>query len=126
MTVYNTPQMISNIKAGSDLSGASNKYLAVKFDSNGDVVLSTAGDAAIGFLFNLPTLGAAVEVATLGGGGLAISAATIAAGVLVKSDANGKIVAATSANDLAIARTMKNSVAGDVVAVQPVLVRIHA
>jgi hypothetical protein len=126
MTVFNKEVLISNFKAGADLSASTNKYLAVKFDGSGDVVLAGAGEAAIGFLFNLPALGETVEVATIGGGALGVSAATIAAGVFVKSDANGKLVAATTANDLAIARTMKSSVANDVVEIQPILLRIHA
>lgn len=126
MTTFNRSVTISNFKAGADLSASSNKYLAVKFDGNGDIVLAGAGDAAIGFLMNLPELGKAAEVATLGGGALGVSAATIAAGTFVKSDANGKLVAATTNNDLAIARTMKSSVANDVVEVQPILLRIHA
>jgi hypothetical protein len=126
MTTFNKSNNISNFKAGADLSAATNKYLAVKFDGSGDIVLCGAGELAVGFLFNLPALGDAAEVATLGGGALGISNATIAAGVLVKSDANGKLVAAATADDLAIARTMKASVANDVVEVQPVLVRIHA
>jgi len=125
-TVFNKDVTISNLKAGADLSAAANLYLAVKFDGSGDIVLAGAGDPAVGFLFNLPKLGEVTEVATIGGGALAVSAATIAAGVFVKSDAAGKIVPATTANDLAIARTMKSSVASDVVEVQPILVRIHA
>jgi len=126
MTAFNTPNIISNFRAGADLSADANKYLAVKFDGSGDIVLAGAGEAAIGFLFNSPQLGDVTEVATLGGGAKGVSAGTIAAGVFVKSDANGKLVAATTANDLAIARTMKSSVADDVVEIQPVLLRIHA
>lgn len=126
MTVFNKNISISNFKAGADLSASTNKYLAVKFDGSGDVVQATAGDAAIGFLFNLPGSGEVAEVATLGGGALGVAAATLSAGDFVKSDANGKLVAATTANDLAIARVMKSAVANDVVEVQPVLLRIHA
>lgn len=126
MTAFNSNVSISNFRAGADLSAASNLNLAVKFDGSGDVVLAGAGEAAIGFLTNQPKSGEVAEVSTLGGGALGVSAATIAAGVFVKSDAAGKLVAATVAGDLAIARTMKSSVANDVVEIQPVLLRIHA
>ena len=125
-TPFNKNVNISNFKAGADLSAESNLYLSVKFDSSGDVILSTAGDEGIGFLFNLPGSGEIAEVSTIGGGALAVAAGTIAAGDFLKSDANGKLVVASTADDLAVARAMKAAVANDVFEVQPILVRIHA
>ena len=126
MTVHNKTNNISNFKAGADLSAESNMYLAVKFDGNDDIILALAGDNAIGFLFNLPKLGAAAEVATRGGGALGIAGGTFAAGDYLKSDANSKLVVATTAGDSVIAQAMKSAVANDVVSIQPITQRIHA
>lgn len=125
-TVINAPRNISNFKAGADLSAAANLNLSVKFDGSGEIVLSTAGDAGIGFLVNSPIAGENAEVSTIGGGALGVAAATIAAGDFLKSDAAGKLVAASSADDLAIAKAMKSAVANDVFEIEPILLRIHA
>ena len=125
-TAFNSNVNISNFKAGADLSADTNRYLSVKLDSSGDVVLNTAGGAGIGFLFNLPKSGETTEVSTLGGGALGVAAGTITAGDFLKSDANGKLVVASTANDLAVARAMKSAVANDVFEIQPVLLRVHS
>lgn len=125
-TVFNVPRNISNFKAGADLSAVANLNLSVKFDGSGDIVLSGAGDAGIGFLVNSPKSGEVVEMSALGGGALAVAAGTIAAGDFLKSDANGKLVVASTADDLAVARAMKSAVANDIFEVEPILVRIHA
>lgn len=125
-TEFDKSNVISNYKAGADLSAEANLYKAVKFDGSGDIVAATAGDAAIGFLFNLPALGETAEVATIGGGALGKAAASISAGDFLKSDANGELVVASTANDLAIARAMKDAASADVFSVQPCLLRIHA
>lgn len=126
MTAFNNPVIISDYRAGADLSDISNKYLGVKIDGSGKIVVAGAGEAIIGFLFNLPKQDEIAEIATLGGGALGIANATLAAGDFVKVDASGKLVLANTANDLAIARIMKAAVANDVVEIQPVLLRIHA
>lgn len=125
-TVTNAPRNISNFKAGADLSAVANLNLSVKFDGNGEIVLSGAGDPGIGFLVNSPILGENAEVSTLGGGALGVAAATIAAGAFLKSDAAGKMVIASTAGDLAIAKAMKSAVANDIFEVEPILLRIHA
>ena len=125
-TVFNPPRNISNFVAGADLSAVANLNLSVKFDGSGDIVLSTAGDAGIGFLVNSPIVGESAEISTLGGGALGVAAATIAAGDFLKSDANGELVVASTADDLAIAKAMKSAVANDVFEVEPILLRIHA
>lgn len=126
MSVFDSPKIISNYKAGADLSAEANKYLAVKFDGSGDIVLAGAGEAAIGFLFNLPSDTETVEIATEGGGALGVAGGTVTAGDFLKSDANGKLVVAASAGDLVIARAMKAAVADDVFSIQPISNRIHA
>lgn len=125
-TVFNAPRNISNFKAGADLSAVANLNLSVKYDSNGDVVLSGAGDPGIGFLVNSPKLGENAEVSTFGGGALGVAAGTITVGDFLKSDAAGKLVVASIANDLAIARADKSAVVNDVFAIEPILLRIHA
>jgi hypothetical protein len=122
MTSYNKSVVITNFKAGADLSAAGSLYKAVKFDGSGNVVFCGAGEIAIGFLANAPKSDEVVEIMSIKGFALGISAATIAAGVLVKSDANGKLVAAV-ATDNAIALTMKSSVANDIVEIMPVLTK---
>jgi hypothetical protein len=119
MTTFNKPNIISNFKAGYDLSADSNKYVAVTFDSNGDIIRCTSG-IALGFLFNLPAQGEAAEVATIGGGALGIAGGTYTAGTLVKVDYYGKLIAATT-YDFASARLMTSCVYGDVVSVQPLV-----
>lgn len=125
-TPFNSPRKISNFVAGADLSAEANRYLSVKLDSSGDVVKSGAGEESIGFLFNLPKTGENAEVAALGGGALGIAAGTITVGNYLKSDANGKLVVASTAGDLAIARAMKSAVVNDIFEIEPILLRIHA
>jgi len=125
-TVFNAPRNIANFKAGADLSAEANLNLSVKFDGSGDIVLSGSGAAGIGFLVNSPIVGENAEVSTLGGGALGVAAGTIAAGDFLKSDAAGKLVVASTANDLAIAKAMKSAVANDVFEIEPILLRIHA
>ena len=125
MSSINTPKINSYV-AGADLSAATNETKAVKFDSNGDIVLATAGDLAIGSLHSLGNTGEHVEVATFGGSARGTAAATITAGDLLKSDANGDLVIANVADDLAIAIAGENAVDNDEFEVIPMLVRIHA
>ena len=114
---FRQPTLLTGKKAGADLTGK--LHSAVKLDANGDIVLAGAG-AGIGFLMNENTSGGFAEVAGIGGGALAISAATLGAGVELKSDANGAMVAATTLGDLVIAVSMEASVAGDHFEVMPV------
>ncbi len=117
--------LIGGLKAGADLSADSNFHRAVKFDGSGDVVLAGAGEAAIGFLQNQPTLGQFVEVAGVGGGSLAVAAATLAAGVFCKADASGDLIAAVAGDEI-IARTLDSAVDNDHFAVQVLSRTLHA
>ena len=125
-TVFNAPRNLSGVVAGADLSAAANLNLSVKFDGSGDIVVTGAGEKGEGFLVNSPKLGEVVEYSSLGGGALAVAAATIAAGDFLKSDAAGKMVIANTAGDLAIAKAVEPAVANDVFEVEPILLRIHA
>lgn len=112
-TTIETANLISNKRAGADLTGDTNKL--VKIDSATDtIVLCVADDQAFGVLRNAPDTGESAIVASFGALTKAISAATLPAGSLCKPDANGELVAAT-AGDFASFITTKASVAGDVV-----------
>jgi hypothetical protein len=99
--------------AGADLSAEANRYKAVKLDAAGNVVLcSAAGEPVLGSLYELGASGKAVGVA-IGNGVKFMAGATIAnAGTPLKTDANGKLVAAA-------AGTVNTSDAG--VAADPVI-----
>ena len=82
---------IPGLKAGADLS--SSQYLAVKLDSNGDVVVcDTAGEPSIGILQNAPVSGQAASVRPLGTS-KAVASGSISAGSRVTTDASGKLKA---------------------------------
>lgn len=84
------------LKAGADLSD--HQHRAVKLNNAGDVVKSTEGDRSIGILQNKPVSGEAAEI-EMDGISKAVIGETIAnAGGELMSDANGKLVAATSTN----------------------------
>lgn len=99
--------------AGADLSAA--QYLGVKF-SSGSIVLAGAQEA-IGVLTNAPASGARADVAVTGVV-KAVAAAAISAGAWVTSDANGKMVATTTAGQKILGIAMDAAAAdGDVIAV---------
>lgn len=80
--------------AGADLS--SSQYHFVKLDTNGEVVLSGAGEDAIGVLQNKPADGQAATV-RVGGLSKVVAGAAITAGARVASDASGKAKTAVAA-----------------------------
>ena len=110
-------------KAEADLSA--NQYHFVK-DGTADrtIVLAGAGEG-FGILMTDPKLGDMAEVALTGGNAEVVCGGTVAKGDLLKSDANGEAVVANVANDLALARAIEAGVAGDVIEVERVFVRIH-
>lgn len=119
MSYANRNNIINRVSAA-DLTAAANLYKAVKSTSDTQVNLAGAGEVALGFLNNQPNTGDVAEINSLGGGSNAISAATLAVGVELSSDANGEMVAAGS-NDYVIAISLVASVAGDIFEVLPVL-----
>lgn len=119
MASYLEPQ-IQAFKAGADLS--THQYKLVKFNTDEtEVVLCGDGERAIGILMNAPESGGDAEVARPGGGALLKLNATISAGDLVASGANGVGDAGTS-GDPAIALADTDGVAGDVI---PVVLGIY-
>ena len=120
MSSFNTPRLINGLKANVDLS--TKQYHAVKIDtSTGNIVLCGAGGLCIGFLQNKPLAGDVCEIATTGGGGLGISAETMTAGVLMKVDASGHLVAATADGEHVAAISVASSVDNDVFEIMPVM-----
>lgn len=114
MSSYLAPR-IQAFKAGADLS--SHQYKFVKFNTDEtEVVLCGDGEAAIGVVMNAPASGGDAEVARPGGGALLKIGASITAGDLVASGANGTGDAGTS-GDPAIARADTDGASGDVIPV---------
>jgi hypothetical protein len=93
MSYENTGHQMTLV-AAADLSAK--QYYAVKIDSNGLAALAAAGEPAVGILQNKPTAGQSATIWTFGPRTKAVAGGTIAAGALVASDANGKLVTATT------------------------------
>lgn len=98
---------------------------AVKF-SSGEVVVcdagaSSVGDRAIGFVTQDVAAGDPASVAIVGGGSVAIAAGTIAAGDALKTNADGHLVATTTADDIVTAIAAESAVDNDVFAILPVM-----
>jgi len=119
MASFPTPNNIINALASTNLSGS--QFKAVVLTATGTVVVASTNAKAIGFLMNKPIEGQICEIATFGGGGKGISAASIAAGQLVKTDTNGDLVSASVAPDVAVAITLEPSVSGQIFALMPIL-----
>jgi len=111
---YQQAQSRITLKAGEDLS--SSQYFFVKIDTDGDVVLTTDGQNAIGILQNAPAEGEAASVAISGVSKVAIgTSGSLDSGSVIGSDANGKAIAAVSP-DFAVAILIEDTSAdGDIV-----------
>ncbi|MDQ0825416.1 hypothetical protein QFZ60_001589 [Arthrobacter sp. B2I5] len=100
---------------GADLRGK--RYHIVKFDSNCNIVLASAGsDTLIGVLDYEPrTAVDSVDVVLANGAGTfkVKTATNLAAGVLITANANGQAVLATTGQKV-IGRTLRASVAGEI------------
>lgn len=110
--------------AGADLS--SSQYHIVKLDSNDDVVAAAAStDVAIGFVNNQPESGDTADVTLRSAAGTALVKAggSISAGDRLTSDANGKAVPTTTADDEVVAVAMFSASSNDVTEVIPTLDR---
>ncbi len=87
---------IPGLKAGADLS--TKQFFAVKVDTDGDVVLAGAGEVAVGILQDKPAADGRAATVADGGVSKCVFGATVAPGALVMSDANGKLITATTGN----------------------------
>jgi len=96
---------------------------AVKI-SSGEIVVcdagaSSVGDRADGFVTQDAALGKPVSVAMFGGGGVGIAAGAISAGDRLKTNADGHLVATTTADDIIVAHADEDAVDNDVFAITP-------
>ena len=102
-------------------------YIAVKYDAVEDLVLiAGAGDDIAGFTRSAAAASAVVEIASQGGGALAVAGGNISQGDRLKVDAAGKLVLASSADDLSVAIARGDAVLDDVFGVYVETLRIHA
>lgn len=108
------PDERGSFKAAADLSAKN--YHALKLNTNGDVVLATAGtDPIIGVLDGETKLGHTADVVFINGAGSfkVKAGAAIAAGALITADASGKAVTATT-GDRAFGRALYAAVDGEI------------
>lgn len=84
------------LEAGEDLSAK--QYRFVKISSGKAVACSGATDKPIGVLQNSPTSGQEASI-TVAGGTKIVSSASIAAGITIGTDANGKADAKVAGTD---------------------------
>ena len=102
-------------------------YIAVKYDGTEDLVLiAGAGDDIVGFTREAADADAVVEIASQGGGALAVAGGNISQGDRLKVDAAGKLVVASTADDLSVAIARGDAVLDDVFGVYVETLRIHA
>jgi len=83
--------------AGADLSAK--LYYAAKVDTDGDIVLAGAGEAALGIITEAAVENKPVTV-QFGGIAKAIAAGAFNAGVMLASDGNGKLTTASTGNEV--------------------------
>lgn len=96
-------------------------YKAVKAGSDDEhvAVCSAATDKIVGIVQSVSTAAEdSIEVAMPGGGAKALLGGTVAVGDLLTSDANGALIATTTANNRVIAVAMAAGVSGDVIGVE--------
>jgi len=97
---YEIPGMLASFTAGEDLSSA--QYLAVKINSDGNIVKAGAGERAIGILQDKPENGKVGSV-MLYGISKAVYGASVTAGDALEVDSDGKLIPYSSGIIVAIA-----------------------
>lgn len=100
--------------------GVISKGMVVKAGSDRKHVAkaTAATQKAVGLSMSTTTAAEeAMEVAMPGGGGKALLGGTVSFGDFLASDAAGKLVATTTANDKVIAQAMEDGVANDLISV---------
>lgn len=119
VNVSNIPEFAGqdiNLKTATDIS--TKQYFFVK-NSSGNVVVAGAGEQGLGVLQNAPvgtTARAAIaQVRTVGMSKVKLGG-TVSAGQYIKSDSNGKGVAATTDKDIYMAKALTDGVDGDIIA----------
>lgn len=101
---------------------AKGKAVKIGADDSHVAVASAGTDKILGILQNAPSAAEGVaEVAMPGGGAKALCGGTVAAGDLLTADADGKLIATTTANDKIIAQALQAGVANDLIDVNVVV-----
>lgn len=101
-----------------DAAIAKGKVVKIGSDKRHVAVCSAATQKAIGIMQSAPDAAEAVcEVAMPGDGAKALCGGTVAAGDLLASDAAGKVVATTTANDRVVAVALEGGAANDLISV---------
>lgn len=105
-----------NLIAGADLSAK--QYFAVTASTATDrmVVVSGAGDDAVGILQNKPTSGLPAEVKYMGYS-KAVAGATITTGARLMTDASGKLIPSTGTNHC-VGRSVQSAATSDIFLMQ--------
>jgi len=122
MASYQPSRFTRPLLAATDFSA--NQYKYVKGDANDEMSLAggAAGAIGAGFLHNAPGAGQMGEIASIGGGALAIASATVSGpNIKLKALATGLLTPATTAGDVIVAISKEAAAANDVFEVEPVL-----
>jgi hypothetical protein len=115
MSSYPAPNILTYKSAAALAKG---KVVKPGADKEHAVVASAATDKAIGICQSVSEAAEdPIEVAFPGGGGLALLGGSVSAGDYLASDANGALVATTTANDNVIAQALQDGVENDLIAV---------
>ncbi|NOS67907.1 MAG: DUF2190 family protein [Candidatus Peribacteraceae bacterium] len=109
-------------EAAADLSAK--KYYCIAQDANGKAALASSATAKgnLGILQNKPASGEAANIAVLGTS-KAILGGTVDEGDQLTTDANGKLIATTSAGDFVVAEALEAGVLNDIAEVRLVKYR---
>jgi len=122
MSSYAQPNVLT-FKAGAAIA----QGCVVKPGADREHVLVSAAATSKNFGIAMNAASAAedkVEVALPGGGAKGLAGGTVAFGDLLTSDADGKLVATTTANDRAVAMAMEDAVVGDLFSVHIIVSNI--
>jgi hypothetical protein len=116
-TINNSSTIVEN--AGANIPGPAHK--AVMYDTNGDVIIATSGDVAIGTVLssslNPIVAGRQVHIA-IKNIGLVETGAAIVKGALVTINATGQAITATEGSFIFGRAFTASTAAGDVIQVQ--------
>lgn len=120
-------QPVNNIMGLKATAVALDQYKAVRYDAVENLVeIAGAGDDIVGFTRASAAVSAVVEIASQGGGALAVAGGNISQGDRLKVDANGDLVLAATADDLSVAIARADAVDNDIFPVYVESLRIHA
>jgi predicted amidohydrolase YtcJ len=104
-----------------DAAIAKGKAVTIGSDSNHVAVASDAADKMVGIVqASASAAEDLVEVALPGGGAKALVGGNVAAGDLLTTNADGELIATTTATDRYIAMALESGVDGDLIAVEVV------